>query len=255
MTMDNTGQKSMKVHFIGAGPGAADLITVRGLRLIQSSPVCLYAGSLVPFEVVNEAPEDARIINTADMTLEAIIAEMKAACDEGLDVARVHSGDLSLYSAMAEQMRRLDDLGITYDVTPGVPAFAAAAAVLQQELTLPGINQSVVLTRTSRNSSPMPEHETLQNLAAARSTLVIHLSAKNMDVIEDELIPLYGAECPVVAVARASWPDEAIIRGTLSTITDKIRNVGISRTMLVFVGPALSPDDFSDSVLYSHMPR
>ncbi len=241
----------MTVHFIGAGPGAPDLITVRGLRLIEKCPVCLYAGSLVPAEVVAAAPKDACVIDTAPMTLDQIISEIKVANDSGKDVARVHSGDPSIYGAIAEQMRRLDSLGIEYDVTPGVPAFAAAAASLKSELTLPEIAQTVIVTRTTMKASAMPAGEDLATLGRSGATLAIHLSIRNLKNIERELTPFYGAECPVVVVYRATWPDEQIIRGTLSDIAAKVRAAKITRTALVLVGPVLAEtQDFRDSALY-----
>lgn len=240
----------MTVHFIGAGPGAADLITVRGLRLIERCPVCIYAGSLVPKEVVAGAPKDARLVDSSVLTLDEIIAEMEAAHAQGLDVARVHSGDPSIYGAMAEQMRRLDGLGIPYDVTPGVPAFAAAAAVMKQELTIPGVNQSVILTRTSMKSSAMPEGENLATLGRSGATLVIHLSIRNLARIEAELVPLYGADCPVVVAYRIGWPDEHILRGTLSDIAAKVEAADLRRTAMIFVGRGLDPKNFRDSALY-----
>ncbi|MCX7346612.1 MAG: precorrin-4 C(11)-methyltransferase, partial [Alphaproteobacteria bacterium] len=229
----------MTVHFIGAGPGAADLITLRGLKLIQSCPVCLYAGSLVPEEIVRAAPEGARVVDTAPLHLDEIIAEMEAAHAKGHDVARVHSGDPSLYGAIAEQMRRLDRLGIPYDVTPGVPAFAAAAAVLKTEFTLPEIAQTVILTRTSMQASPMPEGEALEELGRSRATLAIHLSIRNLAHIERVLTPHYGPDCPVVVAYRVTWPDQMIIKGTLSTIARKVREAKLTRTALILVGPVL----------------
>lgn len=240
----------MTVHFIGAGPGAPDLITVRGLNLIRRCPVVLYAGSLVPAEVVAEAPEGARVIDTAPMTLEEITAEMAAADAAGQDVARVHSGDPSLYGAIGEQMRRLDGLGIPYDITPGVPAFAAAAAALGTELTLPGVSQSVVLTRTAVRASSMPEGETLEAFAATGATLAIHLSVNNLAKVVRDLSPCYGPDCPVAVAYRVSWPDEEIIRGTLSDIRDKVKAAGFTRTALILVGPALAAEGFADSRLY-----
>ena len=241
----------MTVHFIGAGPGAPDLITVRGLRLIEKCPVCLYAGSLVPAEVVAAAPKDACVIDTAPMTLDQIISEIKVATDAGKDVARVHSGDPSIYGAIAEQMRRLDSLGIEYDVTPGVPAFAAAAASLKSELTLPEIAQTVIVTRTTMKASAMPEGEGLATLGRSGATLAIHLSIRNLKNIERELTPFYGADCPVVVVYRATWPDEQIIRGTLADIAGKVRTAKITRTALVLVGPVLAEtQNFRDSALY-----
>ncbi|MBL8905819.1 MAG: precorrin-4 C(11)-methyltransferase [Rhizobiales bacterium] len=240
----------MTVHFIGAGPGAPDLITLRGLRLIERCPVCLYAGSLVPEEIVRSAPKGARVIDTAPMTLDEIIAEIATAQAQGKDVARVHSGDPSLYGAIAEQMRRLDELKIDYDVTPGVPAFAAAAAALKTEFTLPEIAQTVILTRTTMQASPMPEGEALEELGRARATLAIHLSIRNLGYIQRALTPHYGADCPVVVVYRVSWPDEKIIRGTLSTIAAKVRAAKLTRTALILVGPVLDAHRFRDSALY-----
>jgi precorrin-4/cobalt-precorrin-4 C11-methyltransferase len=240
----------MIVHFIGAGPGAPDLITVRGLKLIQQCPVCLYAGSLVPEEIVKAAPKDARVIDTAPMMLDEIIAEMAEAQRKGHDVARVHSGDPSLYGAIAEQMRRLDKLGIAYDVTPGVPAFAAAAAALNTEFTLPEIAQTVILTRTSMQASPMPKGEALEELGRSRATLAIHLSIRNLGYVERALTPHYGADCPVIVVYRVTWPDEKIIRGTLSTIAAKVRAAKLTRTALILVGPVLDAHGFRDSALY-----
>jgi precorrin-4/cobalt-precorrin-4 C11-methyltransferase len=240
----------MIVHFIGAGPGAADLITVRGLKLIQSCPVCLYAGSLVPEEIVKAAPAGARIVDTAPLHLDEIIAEIEAAHAKGLDVARVHSGDPCLYGAIAEQMRRLDRLGIAYDVTPGVPAFAAAAAVLNTEFTLPEIAQTVILTRTAMQASAMPDGESLEELGRSKATLAIHLSIRNLGYIERALTPHYGADCPVIVVFRVTWPDQMIIRGTLATIAKKVRAAKLTRTALIFVGPVLDAHGFRDSALY-----
>ncbi|WP_418024266.1 precorrin-4 C(11)-methyltransferase [Paracoccus sp. TD-10] len=239
----------MTVHFIGAGPGAADLITLRGRDLIAASPVCLYAGSLVPQALLSHCPPGARIVNTAPMDLDQIIAEIAAAHQAGQDVARLHSGDLSVWSAMGEQLRRLRDLGIPYDVTPGVPSFAAAAAALGAELTLPGIAQSVVLTRTSGRASSMPEGETLANFAATGATLAIHLSVHVLDRVQAELVPHYGEDCPVAVVFRASWPDQRIIRATLATLDPGI-GAG-ERTALILVGPALAAEGFDESRLYA----
>lgn len=241
----------MTVHFIGAGPGAPDLITVRGLKLIQSCPVCLYAGSLVPEAVVAEAPANARVLDTAPMHLDEIIAEIEAAHARGQDVARVHSGDPSLYGAIAEQIRRLDALGIPFEITPGVPAYAAAAAALKTEFTVPGICQSIVLTRTAVRASSMPEGETLENFARTGSTLAIHLSINNLAKVVRELTPHYGADCPVAIGYRVSWPDQIIIRGTLADIRDKVKAAGITRTALILVGPSLEPQAFEDSRLYA----
>jgi precorrin-4/cobalt-precorrin-4 C11-methyltransferase len=241
----------MTVHFIGAGPGAPDLITVRGLNLIRRCPVCLYAGSLVPREVIAEAPEGARIVDTAPLDLDQIIGEIEAAHAAGRDVARVHSGDPSLYGAVGEQMRRLDALGIAYDVTPGVPAYAAAAAALKCELTLPEVSQTVVLTRTSTRSSPMPPGEALAALGRSGATLAIHLSVTNLAKVVRELQPLYGADCPVAVAYRVGWPDESFIRGTLADIREKVKAAGFTRTALILVGRVLASAEFADSRLYA----
>ena len=240
----------MTVHFIGAGPGAPDLITVRGLALIKRCPVVLYAGSLVPREVLAQARKSARIVDTAPLTLDEIMAEIERAHAKGKDVARVHSGDPSLYGAIAEQMRRLDALGIPYDVTPGVPAFAAAAAALKRELTLPGIAQSVVLTRTAVRASAMPKGEELARFAATGATLAIHLSINNLARVVRALAPHYGADCPVAIAHRVSWPDETIVRGTLGDIRAKVKPHGFTRTALILVGHALGDAAFDDSQLY-----
>ncbi|AEU36137.1 precorrin-4 C(11)-methyltransferase [Granulicella mallensis] len=241
----------MSVHFIGAGPGAADLLTLRGRDLIQKSQVCLYAGSLVPKEVLAHAPAGARIIDSAEMNLDEIIAVIAAAHEEGLDVARIHSGDLSIWSTMAEQIRRLTQLGIPYDVTPGVPSFAAAAAALSQELTLPEIAQTLILTRTSTRSTPMPLGEDLTTLGKTGATMAIHLSIMNLEMVTSQLLPLYGADCPVVVVYRASWPDQAILRGTLSTIQEIVAASGINKNALILVGKSLGQSVFGESYLYS----
>lgn len=241
----------MTVHFIGAGPGAPDLITLRGAALIKACRVCLYAGSLVPKEIVALAPKKARVIDTAPMNLDEIMAEIVAAHGKGLDVARVHSGDPSLYGAIAEQIRRLKALQIPYSITPGVPAFAAAAAILQTELTLPDVAQSVILTRTAMKSSDMPAGETLANFGRTGATLAIHLSIRNMKHVIEALTPHYGADCPVAIVVRATWPDQEIIRGTLKDIAPKVRAAKITRTALILVGRVLDEHaDFSDSALY-----
>jgi precorrin-4/cobalt-precorrin-4 C11-methyltransferase len=240
----------MTIHFIGAGPGAADLITVRGRDLVARCLVCLYAGSLVPREVLSWCPEGARIIDTAPLSLDEIIAAMAEAHAAGQDVARLHSGDLSIWSAMGEQLRRLDQLGIPYTITPGVPAFAAAAAALGRELTLPGVAQSVVLTRTSGRATAMPEGEKLSAFAATGATLAVHLSIHVLDRVVAELTPHFGPDCPVAIVARATWPDERIIRGTLSTITAAMAAEPVERTATILVGPALAAEVFSESALY-----
>ncbi|MBR9762086.1 MAG: precorrin-4 C(11)-methyltransferase [Rhodobacteraceae bacterium] len=240
----------MTVHFIGAGPGAPDLLTLRGRDIIASCPVCLYAGSLVPEAILGHCPEGAVIINTAPMNLDQIVEEIRKAHEAGQDVARLHSGDLSVWSAMGEQMRRLRELGIPVSVTPGVPAFAAAAAALGAELTLPGVAQSLVLTRTPGRASSMPEGETLTNFAATGATLAIHLSIQNIRKVVEDLSPAYGADCSVAVVFRASWPDERIIRGTLADIESQL-DEGITRTALILVGPALAAEGFTESCLYS----
>jgi len=240
----------MTVHFIGAGPGAVDLITVRGRDLLSRCPVCLYAGSIVPTELLAYCPAQARIVDTAPMTLDAIEQEFLAADAKDLDVARLHSGDLSVYSALAEQIRRLERHGIAYTLTPGVPAFAAAAAALGRELTVPEVAQSVVLTRMPGRASRMPESERLVAFAATKATLVIHLAIHAIAAIVKELAPTYGAECPVAVVVRASWPDERIIRGTLGDIAAKLAAQPIERTALVLIGPALAAENFRDSALY-----
>ena len=241
----------MTVHFIGAGPGAPDLITLRGRDLIASCPVCLYAGSLVPTEIVAFAPSDARVIDTAPLNLDEIMAEIEKAHQNGQDVARVHSGDPSLYGAIGEQIRRLKLLGIDFTITPGVPAFAASAAALGVELTLPDISQTVVLTRTAMKSSAMPAGEELENLGKSGATLAVHLSVRNLRQVCKDLIPHYGEDCPVAVVFRASWPDEMIIRGTLSDIREKVREAKLTRTALVLVGRVLDTNDATDSRLYA----
>lgn len=242
----------MTIHFIGAGPGAADLITVRGRDLIARCPVCLYAGSLVPKGLLAHCPEGARIVDTAPMSLDEIVAEMQRATEAGEDVARLHSGDLSIWSALGEQLRRLDELGIPYSLTPGVPAFAAAAAALGQELTLPEVAQTVVLTRTGGGrASAMPDSETLAVLGAAKATIAIHLSIHVIGKVVDELVPFYGAECPAAVVARASWPEEKIIVGTLSTIAAQVQEAALDRTALIVVGRVLGNSEFRNSALYS----
>ncbi|MEN0000726.1 MAG: precorrin-4 C(11)-methyltransferase [Pseudomonadota bacterium] len=241
----------MTVHFIGAGPGAPDLITVRGLRLIENCPVCLYAGSLVPQEVVAAAPEGALVIDTAPMHLDEIMAVIETAHGNGQDVARVHSGDPSIYGAIAEQMRRLDAAGIPYDVTPGVPAFAAAAAQLKTELTLPEIAQTVIATRTGMKASSMPDGEQLEILGQSKATLAIHLSIRNLDYIYRALEPYYGADCPVVIAYRATWPDELFIRTTLAEMKAEVRKAKITRTALVLVGRVFGDVQFRDSDLYN----
>lgn len=241
----------MTVHFIGAGPGAADLITVRGQRLLSESPVCLYAGSLVPAELLGSCPPGARLVDTANLDLDRIVSEMVSATRGGLDVARLHSGDPSVFSAVAEQMRRLDEAGVDYDVTPGVPAFAAAAASLKREFTVPEVAQTVILTRTAERATAMPPGEDLATLGASRSTMVLHLAVQRIDAVVAELLPSYGPECPVAIVARASREDEVIVRGTLADIAAAVKAAGIKRTAVIVVGAALTAAQFPDSHLYS----
>ncbi|MGD9885617.1 MAG: precorrin-4 C(11)-methyltransferase [Reyranella sp.] len=240
----------MTVHFIGAGPGAADLITVRGRDLIARCPVCLYAGSLVTRALLDHCPAGAHIVDTAPMSLDEIIDACRRATEAGHDVARLHSGDLSVWSALGEQLRRLQALGIAWTITPGVPSFAAAAAALGQELTLPELAQSVVLTRTSGRASTMPSGETLEAFAATGATLAIHLSIHVLDKVVARLLPFYGPDCPVAVVYRASWPDERVIRATLAGIAGEVARQPIERTALILVGKVLGARDFSDSALY-----
>lgn len=240
----------MTVHFIGAGPGAADLLTLRGRDLIAASPVCLYAGSLVPAALLDHCPANARIVNTAPLSLDEIVAEIATAHAAGHDVARLHSGDLSIWSALGEQLRRLRALDIPFTVTPGVPAFAAAAAALEAELTLPGVAQSLVLTRTPGRASAMPPAETLAAFATTGTTLALHLSIHRLAETVADLLPYYGIDCPVAIVWRASWPDQRIARGTLATIVDAAVG-GPERTALILVGRVLAADDFVNSSLYA----
>ncbi|TWB67789.1 precorrin-4 C11-methyltransferase [Nitrospirillum amazonense] len=240
----------MTVHFIGAGPGAPDLLTLRGRDLIARCPVCLYAGSLVPAAVLAHAPADARIVDTAPLSLAEIVAEFQAAHAAGQDVARLHSGDLSVYSALGEQLRALKDLGIPYTITPGVPAFAAAAAALGRELTLPEVSQTLVITRTGCRASAMPANETLEVLGQSAATLAIHLSIHVIDDVVARLTPLYGADCPAAVVYRASWPEERVLRGTLADIGAQVAANPIERTALILVGKTLGTEDFRASALY-----
>lgn len=242
----------MTVHFIGAGPGAPDLLTLRAARLLGECPVCLYAGALVPPEVLGHARPGTRLIDTQGLDLDAIVAEMAAAHAGGEDVARLQSGDLSIYSATAEQVRRLDALGIPWDMTPGVPAFAAVAAALRRELTVPEVAQTVILTRHAARASKLPAGEELSGLAAHGATLVIHLGAQAIESIAATLAVAYGPDCAVAVVARASMPDEVILRGTLATIAAAVLAAGIRRTATIVVGPALAAEGFRDSHLYSH---
>jgi precorrin-4/cobalt-precorrin-4 C11-methyltransferase len=241
----------MTVHFIGAGPGAADLITLRAQRLIASSQVCLFAGSLVPPEVLAHCPAGAKLVDTANLTLDQIVAELVDAHVAGMDVARLCSGDPSVFSAMAEQMRRLDQAAVPYDVTPGVAAFSAAAATLARELTVPTVSQTVVLSRISNEATPMPPHQDLAALGELRATLVLHLAVGRIDTVVAELIPCYGASCPVAVVAYASRPDEIVLRGTLDDIAGRVHAAQVRRTAVIIVGEALTAAGFCDSHLYS----
>ncbi|MFI0482801.1 precorrin-4 C(11)-methyltransferase [Actinomadura sp. 9N215] len=241
----------MTVYFVGAGPGAADLITVRGLRVLESAPVCLYAGSLVPRDLLDACPPGARLVDTANLTLDEIVAELTAAHRDGLDVARLCSGDPSVFSAVAEQVRRLDAAGVPHEIVPGVPAFAAAAASLGRELTVPGVGQTVILTRTAARATPMPAGEDLATLGASGATMVLHLAVQRVEEVAAGLLPHYGADCPVAVVARASRPDELILRGTLDGIAALVREAGVKRTAVIVVGRVLTASAFPDSHLYS----
>ncbi|WEV29366.1 precorrin-4 C(11)-methyltransferase [Streptomyces sp. 71268] len=241
----------MTVYFIGAGPGAADLITLRGARTLARCAVCLYAGSLVPRELLAECPPDARLVDTARLDLDQITAELVAAHAAGHDVARLHSGDPSVFSAVAEQMRRLDAAGVPYEMVPGVPAFAAAAAALGRELTVPTVGQTVILTRVAQRATPMPEGEDLATLGRSGALLVVHLAARHVERVVAELLPHYGADCPAAVVAMASRPDELVLRGTLETIAEQTIAADITRTAVIMVGRTLGAGQFSDSYLYS----
>ncbi|MFD7432042.1 precorrin-4 C(11)-methyltransferase [Streptomyces sp. NPDC059814] len=241
----------MTVYFIGAGPGAADLITVRGARLLAACGVCLYAGSLVPPELLAECPPDARLIDTAQLDIDRITAELTDAHRAGHDVARLHSGDPSVFSAVNEQMRRLDEAGVPYEVVPGVPAFAAAAAALKRELTVPTVGQTVILTRVANRATAMPEGEDLATLGRSGALIVLHLAARYVDRVVEELLPHYGADCPAAVVALASRPDELILRGSLDGIAEQVKAAGVIRTAVIMVGRTLGADQFRDSHLYS----
>ncbi len=241
----------MTIYFVGAGPGAADLLTVRAARLIASAPVVLYAGSLVPPEVLAGADPRAKLVDTANLDLDDITAELVAAHQAGLDVVRLHSGDPSIFSAVAEQARRLAAAGVPWQIVPGVPAFAAAAAALRQELTLPGVGQTLVLTRTAARATPMPPGEDLASLGATGCTMVLHLAVQNIEQVSSELTPHFGADCPAAVVARASWPDEVVLRCRLGDLASEIRSQGIKRTAIIVVGHVLDEGAFLDSHLYS----
>ncbi|WP_193048342.1 precorrin-4 C(11)-methyltransferase [Mycolicibacterium baixiangningiae] len=242
----------MTVYFIGAGPGAADLITVRGQRLLSSCPVCLYAGSIMPDDLLALCPPDARVVDTGPLTLDQIVDEIAKAHTAGKDVARLHSGDPSIYSALAEQCRRLDALGVDYQVVPGVPAFAAAAAALGRELTAPGVAQTVTLSRVATLSTAMPPGEDLRTLSASGATLVLHLAAAQIDnIVPDLLAGGYRAETPCAVVAFASWPEEIVLRGTLGDIAAQMHEADVTRTAVIVIGDVLAADGFTDSYLYS----
>lgn len=239
------------ISFVGAGPGAADLVTVRALRLLEQASVVVYAGALVPAELLASCPATARLVDSADLDLDAILALLAQAHADGLDVVRLHSGDPSVFSAVAEQARRLDALGIPWEVVPGVPAFAAAAATLRRELTVPGVGQTVILTRIAVDATAMPEGEDLASLSRSRSTMVLHLAVQHISRVVDELAPSYGLDCPVAVVARASRPDEVVLRGTLGTIAALVQEAGVRRTAVIVVGQVLGAEGFPDSHLYS----
>jgi precorrin-4/cobalt-precorrin-4 C11-methyltransferase len=245
------GDPVLTVSFVGAGPGAPDLLTVRAQRMIADAEVVLYAGSLVPLEVLAGTRPEARLVDTAGLDLDAIIDELVSAHRDGHDVVRLHSGDPSIFSAVAEQARRLDAEGVPWQIIPGVPAFAAAAAALRQELTLPGVGQTVVLTRTSARATPMPAGEDLATLGATRCTLVLHLAVQNVGQVTSDLLPHYGADCPAAVVARASWPDEVVLRCTLGELADRVHAEGIRRTAIIVVGEVLAHGNFQESHLYS----
>lgn len=241
----------MTVHFIGAGPGAADLITVRGRDVLARCGVCLYPGSLTPPDLLAHCPPDAERVDTANLDLERITAKLVEAHEAGHEVARLCSGDPSIYSAVAEQMRRLDAAGVPYAVVPGVPAFAASAAVLGRELTVPTVGQSLVVTRVQARSTAMPPGETLEAFAATGTTLAVHLAVNRVERVEEALLPAYGPDCPTAVVARASQPDETVLRGPLSGLSERVRAAGVTRAAVIFVGPVLAAEVFPDSFLYS----
>ncbi len=240
----------MTVYFIGAGPGDPELITVKAQRLIRECPVILYAGSLVPEPVLAEAQTNALIIDSAPLHLEQIIEIIQQADQEGKDIARVHSGDPSIYGATGEQMRRLDQLEIDYEVIPGVTATSASAAWLKRELTLPDISQTVIYTRYAGKTS-MPEGEDLSALAQHKATLAIHLGISRIHKIVEELIPHYGKNCPVAVCYKTGWEDEMKVVGTLENITEKVRAKKITRTALILVGGVINPKEFDESYLYN----
>jgi precorrin-4/cobalt-precorrin-4 C11-methyltransferase len=249
--LDEVVTSTTTVHFVGAGPGASDLLTIRAVTLLQSAQVCLYAGSLVPSEVLAHCPSGARLVDTANLNLDAITAELIAAAKGSANVVRLCSGDPSVFSAIAEQIRRLDAAGVPYDITPGVAAYAAAAAALGRELTVPTVGQTVVLTRIAHSATPMPAGEELASLGATGATLVLHLAVGRIDSVVDELSPHYGHDCPVAVVAYASRPNEIVLRGTLANIAGAVHEAGIRRTAVIIVGRVLAAEGFRDSHLYS----
>ena len=240
----------MTIHFIGVGPGSADLLTIRGQRFIKKSPICLYAGSLVSKKILDYCPKNVIKKNTAYMDLDKIFDEFRKAEKKKLDVSRLHSGDLSIWSAIGEQIRLLKNANIAYTITPGVPSFAAASAVIEKELTLPGVSQSVILTRTSGRATPLPESENIERMAKTKATLAIHLSIQNLKVLIGKLLPFYGEECPISILYKISHPDQKIYTGTLKNIESKVPN-SITRTALILVGKVLSSSNFDNSNLYS----
>jgi precorrin-4/cobalt-precorrin-4 C11-methyltransferase len=243
------------VHFVGAGPGAADLLTIRAVRLIESSPVCVYAGTYVDAEILAHCPAGATLIDSQHLDLDQITDHLVASHQRGTDVARLCSGDPSIYSALAEQTRRLDEAGVSWDVTPGVPAYAAAAAIIGRELTVPELAQTVVLTRTQAASTAMPASESLGYLAESRATMIIHLAIRRIRQICAELLPAYGHNCPVAVVANATQPNEVVLRGTLETIADQVENAGLRQAAVIMVGEALRAEDFVESHLYGKRHR
>ena len=245
----------MTVHFIGAGPGAADLLTIRAVRLIESSPVCVYAGTYVDAEILAHCPPDATLIDSQHLDLDQITDHLVIADQRGIDVARLCSGDPSIYSALAEQTRRLDEVGVSWDVTPGVPAYAAAAAIIGRELTVPELAQTVILTRTQAASTAMPESESLAYLAETRATMIIHLAIRRIRQICAQLAPAYGPDCPVAVVANATQPTELVLRGNLSTIADQVENAELREAAVIIVGQALHAEEFAESHLYGKRPR
>lgn len=245
----------MTVHFIGAGPGAADLLTVRAVRLIESCPVCVYAGTYIDDQILAHCPPGATLIDSQRLDLDEITDQLIAADQRGEDVARLCSGDPSIYSAVAEQARRLDAAQVSWDVTPGVPAYAAAAAIIGRELTVPELAQTVILTRTQAASTAMPETESLAYLAETRATMIIHLAIRRIRQITAQLTPAYGPTCPVAVVANATRPNERVLRGTLATIADKVEEAGLRQAAVIMVGEALHAEDFAESHLYGKRRR